>query len=74
MFLYFCRQVDLRCETLWEVTHSTLSWIYFFMEFLILSFEHLVSLQPKNGKYFNTLPFTKTFESDETYNFLLEEE
>jgi len=25
-------------------------------------------------KYFNTLPFTLTFESDETYNFLLEEE
>jgi len=33
-----------------------------------------VTFEQKEQKYFNTLPFTMTFESDYSYNFLLEEE
>ena len=33
-----------------------------------------VTFEQKEQKYFNTLPFTMTFESDYNYNFLLEEE
>ena len=32
------------------------------------------NFEQKDLKYFNTLPFTLTFESDYNYNFLLEEE